>query len=276
MNLGRQHYKMVNGEVNLPHNYISTSNPTIDINPPIINMTWLNLGTGEFWVCLDNATDNNWWVGNNGGKIGGIYSLPLINGSYIENFGYSSYDEIGCWELSGIGAASISDNKYWLDSDSSADEPSIISSTFSISGDFVIEASLYLLGEHPATSLHYCSVRANLLSGASFAAGICLGTSSTNVQQIDSSDNSWDSYGYDHNSVLVRVARSFGEITCLFSHDSGGSWSAWGSTSGKLLINNDNSDVSFDLHLKQEAGAHVTTSISYMKIIQCQELNWGG
>ncbi len=69
MYLGRQNYSMVNAETNLPHNYINTVNPTIDVNPPIINMTWLNSTTGEIFVCTDNTANLNVWIGPVTGTI---------------------------------------------------------------------------------------------------------------------------------------------------------------------------------------------------------------
>jgi hypothetical protein len=75
MYLGKQNYSMVNAGVDLPHNYINTSNPTIDVNPPIINMTWLNSVTGAIFVCTDNTTGNNVWGRAGGSTIGGAELL---------------------------------------------------------------------------------------------------------------------------------------------------------------------------------------------------------
>jgi hypothetical protein len=75
---------MVNAGVNLPHNYISTVNPTIDVNPPILNMTWLNSTTGEIFVCLDTTIDGNFWNGMLGTRINAPYSLP--HGEILTSF----------------------------------------------------------------------------------------------------------------------------------------------------------------------------------------------
>jgi len=76
MYLGKQNYKMVNGAVDLPHNYISTSNPTIDVNPHILNMTWLNSVSGEIFVCTDNTIGANSWIGAFRTLVA-LYSMPM-------------------------------------------------------------------------------------------------------------------------------------------------------------------------------------------------------
>ena len=69
MAIGKQLYKLVNGAVDLPHNYINVVNPTVAVNPPILNMTWLNSVTGEIFVCIDNTIGSNVWVGQLGTSV---------------------------------------------------------------------------------------------------------------------------------------------------------------------------------------------------------------
>ena len=61
--LGQQNYKMVNGRTQLPHNYIYAGNPTIDVNPPLQYMTWMNSSTGVVFTCVDNTPNANIWRG---------------------------------------------------------------------------------------------------------------------------------------------------------------------------------------------------------------------
>lgn len=50
-------------------NYEVAGNPTITINPVRVPVSWLNTVTGEIFVCIDNTTDDNVWVGTAGTTI---------------------------------------------------------------------------------------------------------------------------------------------------------------------------------------------------------------
>jgi sugar lactone lactonase YvrE len=63
--------------------YIQKGNPTIDVNPKTQYATWLNVTSGELWICTDNTKGFNWWKGNNGHAIG-YYSLP--HGEILTSF----------------------------------------------------------------------------------------------------------------------------------------------------------------------------------------------
>lgn len=79
MYIGNQNYVMVNRGKDLPHNYINSENPTVDVNPHIINMTWLNTTTSEVFVCVDVTKGSNRWLGNNGLIIGDYTNIPIFN-----------------------------------------------------------------------------------------------------------------------------------------------------------------------------------------------------
>lgn len=52
--------------------YIQKGNPTIDVNPRTLYATWLNLETGELFICINNRSEENVWVGGSGLTIGKI------------------------------------------------------------------------------------------------------------------------------------------------------------------------------------------------------------
>ena len=41
--------------------YISSGSPTVTTNPDIAPVTWLNIISGEIFVCVDNTIDANIW-----------------------------------------------------------------------------------------------------------------------------------------------------------------------------------------------------------------------
>lgn len=53
------------------HNYghIEASDPTVSVNDESLYERWLNLTTGEVFVCIDNTVDDNHWVGNQGTEV---------------------------------------------------------------------------------------------------------------------------------------------------------------------------------------------------------------
>lgn len=59
--------------------YVNTANPAINTNPDAIGDTWLNLTTGEEFVCIDTTADLNIWVGSLGSIVQSILSFsPLF------------------------------------------------------------------------------------------------------------------------------------------------------------------------------------------------------
>ena len=67
--IGNSNYVLTNRATQLPHNYIQNANPTITVNPPIKNMTWLNQASGEIFVCMDNTVGANVWQGQMGTEV---------------------------------------------------------------------------------------------------------------------------------------------------------------------------------------------------------------
>ena len=67
--IGQSNYVLINRNDTVPHNYIMTTNPTTSINPPIVNMTWLNSTSAEIFVCTSNVINSNTWTGNAGTEI---------------------------------------------------------------------------------------------------------------------------------------------------------------------------------------------------------------
>jgi len=45
--------------------YVYNSNPAVDTNPPYVAAKWLNLTSGEVFVCTDASAGSNIWVGSN-------------------------------------------------------------------------------------------------------------------------------------------------------------------------------------------------------------------
>lgn len=65
--------------------YIVCGKPTASVNPKKPFVTWLNTLTGELFVCLSNATDDNGWVGQKGSSVcppsllSASYPLTIVN-----------------------------------------------------------------------------------------------------------------------------------------------------------------------------------------------------
>jgi hypothetical protein len=50
-------------------NYEVAGNPTVDVNPAFVPCSWLNVLTGEIFVCTDNTTGANIWKGQLGTSV---------------------------------------------------------------------------------------------------------------------------------------------------------------------------------------------------------------
>lgn len=50
--------------------YIDTHNPTTQINPPAVGAEWVNVVSGELFVCIDASANTNVWAGQLGTTIG--------------------------------------------------------------------------------------------------------------------------------------------------------------------------------------------------------------
>lgn len=54
---------------NYKHNYA----PALNVNPSSTGVTWHDTKENEIYVCIDNTLNNNKWVGNKSGYVGGSY-----------------------------------------------------------------------------------------------------------------------------------------------------------------------------------------------------------
>ena len=52
------------------YDYVFSSNPTISTNPSTLYATWLNIMTGELFICRDNTMGGNIWIGQAGTSVG--------------------------------------------------------------------------------------------------------------------------------------------------------------------------------------------------------------
>ena len=50
-------------------NYEYPVNPVITSNPKYIPCSWVNTSSGEIFICTDNTTDANVWVGQLGTTV---------------------------------------------------------------------------------------------------------------------------------------------------------------------------------------------------------------
>lgn len=57
------------------YNYATSKEPDRTINPTKVDMVWLDTSTGLVWKCIDNATDDNVWVCEDGKQIGRVDKL---------------------------------------------------------------------------------------------------------------------------------------------------------------------------------------------------------
>jgi len=76
--LGNSNYVLANLGQTLPHNYVNPANPTTHINPRMVNMTWLNVTSGEIFTCTDNTPNANVWFGLNDTYISPIRRIDLL------------------------------------------------------------------------------------------------------------------------------------------------------------------------------------------------------
>jgi len=158
------------GIVDAPQfDYILKQDPTITINPKKLYVTWMNLTSGELFICIDNTPDDNAWRGQLGTMIGGDVSdpntvllLPLATES-----GYADFSPKGhTFTPSGGMSISTADNEYGsslhIDGvDGRGEIPS--SSDFDFTGDFTVEmwvkqyawdyGGLFLRGWYDASSI---------------------------------------------------------------------------------------------------------------------------
>ena len=75
------------------YDYLSPNDPTVDTNPDVPYLKWLNTTTGEEFVCIDNTTDENKWTGKDN-DIGMIPREGLIL-EWIDTYNQSAKESTG-------------------------------------------------------------------------------------------------------------------------------------------------------------------------------------
>ena len=49
--------------------YVQEANPTIDVDPGEVGVSWLNTTTGEIFVCISSVIGENVWKGQMGTTV---------------------------------------------------------------------------------------------------------------------------------------------------------------------------------------------------------------
>jgi hypothetical protein len=125
--------------------YVNPANPTISVNPMKSWATWLNVTTGELFICVVNTTDNNEWSGQHGtytireptspyfiqGEYDGSKVLDIsgngrdiaVSGGY--NYGYKDLHAVhldGANNTTGMGSVDFLDVSisFWFRSENTA------------------------------------------------------------------------------------------------------------------------------------------------------------
>lgn len=89
--------------------YAKAEEPTRVINPPKAPVFWLNTQDGKIWKCIDNTTDNNSWVCEDGRQIGKVeqmiypeagekgFGVGPMSSDLHEKYGLTPMD--GCFDV---------------------------------------------------------------------------------------------------------------------------------------------------------------------------------
>jgi len=87
--------------------FVVPGNPTVDVNPSAVNCTWLNIATGEEFICVDNTVDGNIWRGQTGSTITPLSttSLNIINYDASEDPTIGWTNELGTLKRRGTSGA---------------------------------------------------------------------------------------------------------------------------------------------------------------------------
>jgi hypothetical protein len=78
--------------------YIQPGNPTVNINPKVSPATWLNVTTGEVFVCIDPAVGGNVWIGQKNYRVmpfSGPIALPVVNPDASLDLSIGWINEVG-------------------------------------------------------------------------------------------------------------------------------------------------------------------------------------
>lgn len=104
--------------------YSEASDPTYNTNPAKDNVFWLNVTTGELWICRDNTVNANVWVNQKTGKMitpanfiavaGGIgsrgFQVLWRDVASVEDIGRHEFDD----SLGAVNFIALSHNKQYL------------------------------------------------------------------------------------------------------------------------------------------------------------------
>ena len=69
--------------------YVQAGDPTIDVNPNMVGVSWLNITSGELFICTDVSTDSNIWKGQLGSVV--TPALDHVFDIFNDNSTYALY-----------------------------------------------------------------------------------------------------------------------------------------------------------------------------------------
>lgn len=138
--------------------YVNKGDPTIDVNPRRLYATWLNLTSGELFICTDATTGANVWYGQAGTVVSSEYdpyfdSVELLlhgNGAHNSSSIIDSSNRGASPSLTGTVITSSNHYKFngsslYFDGGTYLEYPA--SSYWEIgTGDFTLETWVYFLG----------------------------------------------------------------------------------------------------------------------------------
>lgn len=130
--------------------YTETTDPLVTTNP-VLSATWLNSTSGEIFVCIDNTTDENTWVGQLGTVIlfDDIYfnSVVLLLSMDGSDGGITFTDlssSVATVTAEGNAAVSTARQKFGTGSlELDATSSYLETDQISLAGDFTIECWIY-------------------------------------------------------------------------------------------------------------------------------------
>ena len=94
----------------LGFDYINNGLPTLSVNPDRVGRTWLNITTGEIFVCVDNNVDENKWKGQLGSTINVPVTADYISRAWLEDVNMDSSTGFGTMVNNGAIVGSIGPN----------------------------------------------------------------------------------------------------------------------------------------------------------------------
>jgi len=252
--------------------YVKTTNPTVNVNPGFVGATWLNLTTGEVFVCLDNTPGENDWAGQKHTRIGPVV-LPIIDGFYVDDFtGEDGAAPKLVWDSDGV--VDIRSNALDFNYGGASTVDTFIPSRFKLSGDFDVQVDFNIVEvQTPNTSIHYVGVDLLFDSGDWIKQHQIRSATGSTQEQWESSIVSWGGYTDGLLSGKLRITRSSGTVKIFFWV--AGAWKADNSLQGKTLLTSEVTDAQVVLYFKQQAGSLWHATLDNFKITYCDRIKWG-